>query len=118
MAALSLELDSSLYNLVVDTLKTESVIAESEKELLRTDLSGRELKIKNLYILQKFLASSRNLSGEEISIESYLTKCKVKFQSTIELSAQSSTSVTNRRQYLATQQEKREYNRMVFGTEK
>ena len=121
MAAVYLESHCAMHKLIISIIESnniKNILSPNEMELLKTDLEMKELKINNIEIVQKYLTMS---NATDQNIVTYLTNCKVKFQKSpdnLQLLQNNSNDIIKRRKFLNEQHEKREYNRMIFGTEK
>lgn len=123
MAALSL---TTKLVVILDQLITceDEIISRVDKELIIDNTRKNYLEIKNLRILMKYI---NHVNDSNITLKGCLLNCKIiilnKDTESSEVVDESEEDIRikelkARRDYLTLRRETREYNRMVFGTER
>ena len=98
--------------------KDSDVLDSTEKETILDMLEKGKLRVKNLDILKKYLDHRNATRGEKMSLLDCIRGAEASLSPDYEASRDEEEALIRHRDYLRVQSETREYNRMVFGTER
>lgn len=122
MAALTIT--SAMQTVLERAMNSENTLSLSEKAAAESCLADGELKVHNIGLLKKCLQAVNASGGANMSLLECLKGSQAGFARSdkgkgkkTDTSPDAEAARRQRREFLQLEREKREYNRMVFGSE-